>query len=84
MDIIFLCETYFNECMQKVINMPEYNMIYKNRKTEKNGGVAVLLKDHLKYTIHDDLSVFKEGEFESGFTTFHFKKGHDITVGSAY
>ena len=40
----------------------------------KNGRVAILLKDNLKYTIHDDLSVFKEGEFESVFTTLHFKK----------
>ena len=39
---------------------------------QKNGGVVILLKDHLKYTLCDDLSVFKEGEFESVFTTLHF------------
>ena len=41
---------------------------------QKNDGVAILLKDYLKYTIHGDLSVFKEGEYESVFTTLHFKK----------
>ena len=68
--------------MQKMINIPRYNMTYKNGG--KNGGVAILLKGHLKYTSHDDLSVFKEGKFESVFTMLHFKKGCDITVGSVY
>ena len=58
--------------MQKIINMTGYNMIYKNGKTKKNGGFAILLKDHLKYTMCDDLSVFKEGEFESVLITLHF------------
>ena len=38
---------------KKMINMPGYNMIYKNRK--KNGRIAILLKGHLKYTFCDDL-----------------------------
>ena len=56
-------------------------MIYKDRKTKKMVG---LLSYHLKYPSCDNLSVFKGGEFESVFTMLHFKKGHDITVGSVY
>ena len=56
-----------------MFNMTGYNIIYKIGKT-KNGRVAIPLKDHLKYTSCDDPSVFKEGAFESVFTTWHFKK----------
>ena len=34
-DIIFLCEMHLNGCTQKMINMPAYNMIDKNRKQKK-------------------------------------------------
>ena len=59
-DIIFLCETYLNECMQKWLICLNTIWFIKIGKT-KNGRVATLLKEHLKYTICDDLSVFQRG-----------------------
>ena len=34
-DIILLCETYLNECIQKMINMLGYNMIKKKQENDK-------------------------------------------------
>ena len=79
-----LCETYLNTCTQNLVDFPGFSLICKMRTKNKNGGVAILFKDHFNYTIWEDISIFKEGEFESVFIDIHFKKGHDITLGSVY
>ena len=84
LDAILLCETYLNRCTQNLVNIPKFNLICKNRTNKKNGGVPILIKDHFNYTAWEDISNFKEGEFESVFIDIHFKKGHDITLGSVY
>ena len=56
----------------------------QKQKKKKNGGVTILIKEHFNYTIQEDISIFKEGEFESIFRDIHFKKGYDVTLGSVY
>ena len=64
-DVLMLCETYLNKSTVKLLGISGYNIAYRNRLNKKNGGVAILIKDHLKFKESDDLLVIEEGEFES-------------------
>ena len=61
------CETYSNKSTVKLLGISGYNIAYRNRLNKKNGGVAILVKDYLKFKEQDDLLVFQEGEFENVF-----------------
>ena len=48
-DILMLCETYLDKSTVKLLRISYYNIAYRNRLNKKNGGVAMLIKDHLKF-----------------------------------
>ena len=50
-DATLLCETYLNTHTQTWLFPPRFNLICKNRTKKKNGGVAILIKDHFSYTV---------------------------------
>ena len=79
-----LCETYLNSSTVKLLNISRDNLSYRNRLNIKNGGVAILIKDHLKFIEWDDLLVFQEGKFESVFVELEFGKGSGVVVWSVY
>ena len=72
LDAILLCEIYLNAHTKNLVDFPIFNLICKNRtKKEKNSGAAVLIKDHFNHTMQEDISIFKEGQFESVFIDIH-------------
>lgn len=83
MDVILLCETFINDYNAALFNLPGYNLIYKNRKHMVKGGVAIYIRDTIQFKIRDDLSLFKEGEFESVFIET-CDKHHPAIIGEIY
>ena len=84
LNAILLYETYLNAHTLNLVNVPGFNLICKNRTKLKNSGFAISIKNNFNYIIWDDISIFKEGEFESVLIDIHFKKGHDVTLGSVF
>lgn len=66
-DVILLCETFLKDINADNFQIPGYNLIFKNRKTIAHGGVAMYIKDNLRFVPRDDLDIFDEGTFESIF-----------------
>ena len=64
-DYILLCETFLNDDCAHLFELPNYNLVYKNRTTKCKGGVAIYIRDNIQYILREDLSNFVEGEFES-------------------
>ena len=52
-DVLMLCETYLNSSVVKLLKISTYNLAYRSRLNKKNGGVAILIKDHLKFKERD-------------------------------
>ena len=72
-DVIGLCESFLSDEKMSLLNVLNYNLHYLNRCSMKNGGVAILVKKDLEFTVRDELSIFKEGYFESCFIEIHGK-----------
>ena len=66
-DVLLLCETFLNDRNHNKIKFPNYSMISQHRKIRSQGGVAVLIGDHIKYQEREDLGIYDEGKFESIF-----------------
>ena len=62
-----LCETFVNDDNAHVFKLPNYNFIYDNIKIKAKGGVAIYIRDNIQYNLRENVSIFKEGEFESIF-----------------
>ena len=54
-DLILLCETWLNK-QTLSISVPGYNLIRKDRTKKVGGGVAILIKQGIKYKERRDLS----------------------------
>ena len=50
-----------------LLNIPGYNSTFKNRTSERGGGVALFVRNCFKFTVRDDLSAFNNDYFESIF-----------------
>ena len=48
-DVLMVCETYLNSSTVKLLKISGYNLGYRNRLNKKNGEVAILIKEHLKF-----------------------------------
>jgi hypothetical protein len=57
---ILLCETFLTEN-----NIPGFIFICKNRESNSCGGVAIYIKECIKFVRRSDLEVHFDGEFES-------------------
>ena len=82
-DYILLCETFVNDDNAHLFKLPNYNLIYKNRKIKSKGGVAIYIRDNIQYNLREDLSIFIEGEFESIFIE-SINNGQTSIVGEIY
>ncbi len=83
LDVILLCETFINERNTNLFEIPGYNFISKHRKNLKGGGVAIYIRETIKYKNRDDISIFQEGEFESVFIEAEIF-GREIIIGEVY
>lgn len=83
MDFIMLCETFLTDTNTQYYEIPGYNMICKNRQNRTRGGVAIYIKNKYTYKLREDLSVFKEGIFESVFLEINSKTDKCI-IGEIY
>ena len=59
-DVILLCETFINDVNVKLVGIPGYQCVTKNRVDKVGGGIAIFVKDNLKIldtieTIFDDV-----------------------------
>ncbi len=64
---LLLCETFLIDDFTHLVNIPGYSFIYKNRRNTRRGGVGILIRDEIHFTVREDLSTFKEVEFEAVF-----------------
>ena len=55
-DIALLCETWLSDFNVPRIDIPGYELVYKNRENRKSGGVCILLKSTLKYREYKNTS----------------------------
>ena len=67
LDVILLCETFINDHNAELFNIPGYTFIHRNRSTMVRGGVAIYIRDSIRFKLRDDITIFREGEFESLF-----------------
>ena len=81
-DICLLSETWLTDRSQKMVDIPGYQLICKNRETRKGGGVGVLVSKHLKVRERPDLTDTTIST-ENCFVEVMSKTGN-IIVGSLY
>ena len=81
--MILLCETWLNDFSPN-ISIPGYHLELENRKGKKGGGVAILIKENLKYKSRPDLrEKLKNSQTESCFVELKGSQGN-IILGSLY
>ena len=64
---ILLCETFLRDNNSSLFNIPGYAFLSQNRKTKSRGGVALYIRNDMKYKRRTDIELNVEGEFESIF-----------------
>ena len=83
---IGLSETWLNVHTASFINIPGYSHVFKYRTDRVGGGVSLLLKDNIPYTVREDLSAFNE-HFETVFVEIDkhvFSTNANVVVGVIY
>ena len=83
LQIILLCETFLNDNNSALFNIPGYTFIYKNRQSMSRGGVAIYIRDDIKFKLREDIGSDTEGKFESIFIEVITNPKH-IIVGEVY
>ena len=81
LDAILLCETFINDLNKSECLIEGYNLEEVHRSKRKQGGVAIFIKDGIKYRVRDDLTVFQEGLFESIFIEVIDNKDKNVIIG---
>ena len=49
-DIILQCETFLNNKMQKLFNLPNFTLVANNHTVKKGGGTAILILKSIQFT----------------------------------
>ena len=84
MDVVLLCETFLMDKTQKLVNIPDYEIISNNQQTAKGGGTAILIHKNIPYQIRNDLVEFQEKDAEMTYIEVSTKAGTPIMLGSLY
>ena len=82
-DLILLCETFINNNNLNRCKIKNYELIERHRENKNKGGVAIYVHKNLRYIERADISIFKEGEFESCFIEIP-TKCKNIIIGEIY
>ena len=64
-DIITVCETFFHKGMENMINLKGYAKVCNSRQISKGGGVAIFVRDGIRFNERIELSTFLEKRFET-------------------
>ena len=59
--------TFLRDNNSSLFNIPGYAFLSQNRKTKSRGGVALYIRNDMKYKRRTDIELNLEGEFESIF-----------------
>ena len=63
-----ISETWLNTSLPtNMLDIPNYVFVHKSRKSKKDGGVGINMKNSNKYKERTDLTIFEGGIFESIF-----------------
>ena len=73
-----------NDSKLRHLNIPNYNIICRNRVNKQGGGVALLVHETLSYINCSDLDSLYKKNFECKFIELKSKKHKTIIVGSIY
>ena len=57
-----LCETFLCDNIAHMFNIPGYSLLFKNITTNKRGGVALYIKNGMKYKTRDDIAINVEND----------------------
>ena len=82
-DVILLCETFLNDFNKLNCQIDGYQLIEEHRITKSKGGVAAYINNKLRFKERNDLTIFKEGQFESCFVEIYCKE-RNVLVGEVY
>ena len=80
-DIIALCETWLTKYLP-IPNIPGYKFIQKCRENKHDGGVALLISNHINYKILPEIQ-YNDASIESCFIKIKLN-ARQILVGSCY
>ena len=72
LDIILLCETFLSDVKNLNCEIDGYSLVERHRTKGRGGGVAILIKNGIKFKELRDLTVFNEGLLESLFLEITF------------
>lgn len=61
-----------------------HDLIFKERETQRGGGVGIFLKNNFEYEIIEEISIFDEGIFESLFLKVYIDKNRYKIIGNIY
>ena len=64
-DFVILSETLLRAIKREFLVVKGYNMVSNERQNKKGFGVAILIRNKLRYKIREDLSTFHESVFET-------------------
>ena len=82
--VLLLSETHLNDSKTRHINIPNYNISYRNRIIKPGGGVAILTHKTLTYKNRIDLYDLNKDNFECVFIELNQKAKKLIIIGSIY
>ncbi len=63
LDFILLCETFLADNNARLYEIPGYNFVLKNRQLNRRGGVAIYIKEGIRFNIRNDLATNYDSEF---------------------
>ena len=72
--LLLINETHLNDSKIRHINIPNYNISYRNRTNKLGGGVAILTHKTLTYKNQLDLDDLNKDNFECVFIELNQKK----------
>ena len=84
LNFILICETFLHDGNVNLVELPGYNLTYKNRIHRSRGGVAIYVKSDIEFKLREDLSIFEEGQFESIFIETTSGTTSNTVVGEIY
>lgn len=82
--IVALTETWLTPDSESALMVPGYKVICNSRKDTVGGGVALLIREDVKYNLLSDSAMPVHSSYERLFVTLPQEKGPDLIVGAIY